>query len=158
MSGLSSTGRVYFPYAMASCNVLIWNARGLNDKSRRDMVHQVVQSCQPVIVCLQETKLAHISVHDVLSILGQGFQSFAYLPAQQTRGGILIAWKKDVFLAECHRVHRHSVSVKFRVDADRAWWFSGIYGPHLDSEKPGFLEELREVRSLQWSMDAHRRF
>lgn len=27
------------------------------------------------------------------------------------------------------------------------WWFSGIYGPHVDADKPAFLDELREVRS-----------
>jgi exonuclease III len=85
---------------MASCNILIWNARGLNDRSRRDMVHQVVQSFQPAIVCLQETKLAHITMHGILSFLGQDFSSsFVFLPAQQTRGGILVAWRSDVFTA-----------------------------------------------------------
>lgn len=43
-------------------------------------------------------------------------------------------------------VHRHFVSVKLRTDGENEWWFSGIYGPHLDAEKPAFLEELREVR------------
>jgi len=132
---------------MAPCNVLIWNVRGLNDKACRDAVHQTVQFCQPALVCLQETKLSHISVHDVLSILGQAFQSFVYLPAQETRGGILVAWRNEVFTTECHCVLRHSVSVKFRTDGENVWWFSGIYGPHLDAEKPAFLEELREVRS-----------
>lgn len=56
--------------SMASSNILIWNAHGLNEKKRRDVVHQVVQSCQPVVVCLQETKLSHISQWDVVSILG----------------------------------------------------------------------------------------
>lgn len=132
---------------MAPYNILIRNARGLNDKLRWDMVHQTVHSCQPAIVCLQETKLAHISNYDVRSILGQDFLSFVYLPAQGSRGGILVAWRKDVFTAECHRVHRHSVSIQFRTDSEQDWWFSGIYGPHLDAEKPAFLEELREVRS-----------
>lgn len=117
----------------------------LNDKARRDAVHQVVQSCQPAIVCLQETKLPHISVHDLLPILGKGYSSFVFLPAQGSRGGILVAWRVD-FAAECHRVLRHSVSVKFRSDDVHSWWFSGVYGPHVDADKPSFLEELREVR------------
>jgi exonuclease III len=95
---------------MAPNNILIWNVRGLNEKSRRDVVHQTVQSCHPAIDCLQETKLVHISVHDVLSILG----IFVFLPAQETRGGILVAWRDDFFIAECHRVQQYSVSVKLR--------------------------------------------
>lgn len=97
----------------------------------------------PAIVCLQETKLALITDRDVLAILGQEYLSFVYLPAQETRGGILVAWKSD-FVAECNQIHRHSVSVKFQAEGEQAWWFSGINGPHLDTEKPAFLEELQE--------------
>jgi exonuclease III len=131
---------------MTSVNCLIWNVRGLNDRARRDTVHQVVQSCGPIIVCLQETKLALISDFDVLSILGQGY-SYVYLAAQETRGGILVAWRSEMISVESHRILLHSVSVKFQADGEEAWWFSGIYGPHQDADKPAFLEELREVRS-----------
>jgi hypothetical protein len=91
--------------------------------------------------------LSTVSAYDVKSILGQYYHSFVYLPAQDTRGGILVAWRDDLFSTESHRVHHHSVSVKFASDGDHAWWFSGIYGPHSDGDKPAFLEELREVRS-----------
>lgn len=80
-------------------------------------------------------------------LLGRVF-TLVCLPEQETRGGILVAWRDDVFLAECHRVHCYSVLIKFKTDGEQSWWFSGIYGPHLDAEKPAFLEELREVRSL----------
>lgn len=50
--------------------------------------------------------------------------------------------------SDCHRIHLHSVSVRFKVDDGAEWWFTGVYGPHQDSEKLGFLEELREVRNL----------
>jgi exonuclease III len=108
----------------------------------------VVQACQPSVVCLQETKLAHITSVDVVAILGQHFSSFVFLPAQETRGGVLVAWQENCFRAISHRVLRHSVSVEFQAEGEQAWSFSGIYGPHRDTEKPGFLHELREVRSL----------
>jgi len=132
---------------MAPFNVLIWNVRGLNDKVRRDVVNQVIQSCCPALVCLQETKLSYISERDILSLLGQDFNSFCYLPAQETRGGTLVAWRNGVFTFECYRVDRHLVSVELQSDGEQAWWFTGIYGPHLDAEKPGFLDELRDVRN-----------
>lgn len=68
-----------------------------------------------MVVCLQETKLTYISDFDVSSIMGQGFSSYVYLPAQETRGGILVAWRGDLTSAESHRVHRHSVTVKFQI-------------------------------------------
>ena len=44
-----------------------------------------------LIICLHETKLSVISECDVLSILGRDFRHFVDLPAQGTRGGILVA-------------------------------------------------------------------
>jgi hypothetical protein len=43
------------------------------------------------LVCLQETKLETISDYDVIQLVGTSFD-YVYLPAVQTRGGILVAW------------------------------------------------------------------
>lgn len=100
---------------MAATKFLVWNARGLNDRARRDALRKVIDDCKPVLVCIQETKLADITEHDVLACLGRDFQDFVYLGAQGTRGGILVAWKRGVLHSEHHRVHPHSVSVQFRL-------------------------------------------
>ena len=126
---------------------MIWNVRGLNDKARRDNLRKVVDDTRPAVVCLQETKLSYISERDVISFLGRDFTKFVFLSAQQTQGGILIAWRDGSFVVSQHRVHRHSVSVLFSNNDDPAWWFTGVYGPHQDDEKLGFIEELREVRA-----------
>jgi hypothetical protein len=74
--------------------------------------------------------------------LGRDFREFVYLGATGTRGGILVAWRQGVLYSD------HSVSVRFRLHDEPAWWFTGVYGPHQDAEKVGFLEELREIRSF----------
>jgi exonuclease III len=132
---------------MDKSSFLIWNVRGLNDKARRDNLRKVVDDAQPAVVCLQETKLSHISERDIISFLGQDSTSFVFLPAQQTCGGILIAWRDSSFTVSHHRVHRHSVSVQFSNNEDPAWWFTGVYGPQRDDEKLHFLEELRKIHA-----------
>ena len=132
---------------MDNINFLIWNAWGLNDRARRDSVRKVVDSCKPALVCIQETKLAVITQRDVISMLGRDFQDFVYLAAQGTRGGILVAWRQGILTSDQYRVHRHSISIRFRIDDEPDWWFTGVYGPHQDAEKASFLNELREVRS-----------
>lgn len=82
---------------------------------------------------------------DVMAILGRAYRQYVFLPAQGSRGGILVAWREGSFSADHWRVHRHSVSVKFSTE-DQHWWFTGVYGPHQDGEKIGFRTELREVR------------
>jgi hypothetical protein len=82
-----------------------------------------------------------------MSILGQDFKKFVFLPAQGTRGGILVTWRDGVFEADVWRIQRHSVSVKFKSGDEHVWWFTGVYGAHQDAEKIAFLDEIREVRA-----------
>ena len=73
--------------------ILVWNARGLNQKARRNSVRDVIFSSNADIVCLQETKVANISQHLFLSVFGTAYDNFISLPAIGTRGGVLIAWR-----------------------------------------------------------------
>ena len=99
---------------MNAFNILIQNAHGLNSTARWDVVRDVVDSCRPDIICLQDTKLAYISTYDILSILGPNFDKFVFLPEEGTRGGILTAWKGYKFEGVAWRVNRHSVLVQFK--------------------------------------------
>jgi exonuclease III len=80
-----------------------WNVRGLNNRARGDPVRTLVGDVRPSIVCLQETKLDVIQQHLVFAMLGINFSEFAYLPASNTRGGILIAAKEsECYISDVH--------------------------------------------------------
>jgi exonuclease III len=87
--------------------VLIWNVRGLNRKARRDVVRDMVGSTRSNIVCLQETKKAAISRRMVMSMLGA---EFVVLPADGTRGGVLLAWKGSTCQGLNTRIDTFSLS------------------------------------------------
>lgn len=72
-------------------NILCWNVRGLNDKSRRDALRGLIHDYNVSAVCIQETKLSSINDQLIYGMLGSSFRSYHYLPAVRTRGGILIA-------------------------------------------------------------------
>lgn len=133
---------------MNPSSILIWNARGLNQKDRCNAVRDVVLSANADIVCLQETKVAVMSHRIILSVFGSAYDKFAILPADGTRGGVIIAWKGGVCQAIATRVDVYSVSVLFSELDGRNWWFTGVYGPQEDEEKIQFLQELRDVRAL----------
>jgi exonuclease III len=96
---------------------LIWNVRGLNDRSRRDIVKSLVLSIKPPVVCLQETKLCSISAFDILSIFGARYSDFVYSPAQGTRGGVLVACRDGVYPSIESLVHDFTVSVKLQEES-----------------------------------------
>jgi exonuclease III len=131
---------------MDMSKILIWNVRGLNQKSRRDVVRCMVDSTRSDVVCLQETKKVAISHRMVMSTLGADFDEFTFLPTAGTHGGILLAWKGCVCKALAMRVDIHSVSVQFDQLEGSSWWFTGVYGPQSDELKIQFLQELRNIR------------
>jgi hypothetical protein len=63
------------------------------------------------MVCLQEMKLEIISDYDV--IRGTCF-NYAYLPAVQTHGDILVAWRAISWVATNTSSQSYSVSVRIR--------------------------------------------
>jgi hypothetical protein len=88
--------------------------------------------------------MAVITRSDVLSILGCGFD-YAYLPATGPRGGILVAWKTDVWMASNFSYRAHSITMQIQDRASSAvWHLTSVYGPTQDAKKEGFLQEIRE--------------
>jgi hypothetical protein len=71
-----------------------------------------------------------------------------YLPAVETRGGILLAWNKSI--VDIERVSYDDYVVTWEViprDNNR-WWITTVYGPQTNEDKLRFLHELVERRSL----------
>ncbi|KAJ1257222.1 hypothetical protein BS78_K172300, partial [Paspalum vaginatum] len=110
-------------------SILVWNARGLNNQARRNSVCDTILSSHADIVCIHATKLAAVSSQLLLTVFGAAFDKFVTLPADGSRGGILIAWKGACCHTISSRVDRYSVSIQFAEQEGRNWWFTGVYGP-----------------------------
>lgn len=92
--------------------VLFWNVHGLNCPAKRAAVRSVITSVRPSVVCLQETKLALVSSSIVTDTLGSEFSDFFALPADGTRGGIILAWRSAIIALSnppCGRLPRLSL-------------------------------------------------
>lgn len=130
--------------AMEKLNILSWNVRGLNSRARRDDVRLVVDDCCASVVCLQETKLDVVTDSIILEMLGTRFMDYAFLPASETRGGILVAARRD--LVSLVDVHLGCFSITVKVQGANTWWLTSVYGPQDDREKVLFMEELLAIR------------
>jgi exonuclease III len=92
-----------------NCVIVNWNVRGLNMRARRSVVRELVRDTRPTIVTLQETKLDHLDKDLVSEILGSDFmENFVFLPAQNTRGGILLAVHEDHY-----KIHSSDLGVHY---------------------------------------------
>jgi exonuclease III len=128
--------------------ILCWNVRGLNDLAKRNAVRVFLESVSVSIVCLQETRLNVIDDFVVMQCLGSSFDGFAYLPAVETRGGILLAWNKSVVDIGSISLDTHALTGEVIPRDDNRWWITTVYGPQSSDDKISFLQELGERRSL----------
>jgi hypothetical protein len=80
--------------------------------------------------------------------LGPSFDGFDYLPAEETRGGILLAWKSSEISILTLSHDSYSVTGEVRSSSSEPWWIMVIYGPQRAEDKTAFLTELEERRSL----------
>lgn len=115
------------------CSCVTWNIRGLNNPARRRAVASFLNSHQCNLVCLQETKLVVVTNSVISETLGSRFvDNFAYLPADGTRGGILVAASADHFAITAlpHLTGAFSITVNVRDLSDNSEWsLSCVYGP-----------------------------
>jgi hypothetical protein len=99
-------------------------------------------------VCLQETKLAVIDDFVIMQCLGPSFDGYVYLPADETRGGILLAWDTSVIEIAHVSFDSYAITGEVKSKDNNRWWISTVYGPQSREEKMVFLTELAERRSL----------
>ena len=127
--------------------ILMWNVRGLNDAAHRELVRETVNCSRPMIVCLQETKLSSFNNTPAMETLGQYLDSYLELGAQGTRGGILLAWNKDM-ISMTNAVNRvFTISAMIKVaSSDTQFLMTTCYGSADDGRKEDFLAELNAIK------------
>jgi exonuclease III len=106
-----------------NCIVLNWNARGLNNKTRRDVVRKMVSETRATVVTIQETKLELVDRAVVFETLGSRFvDNFVVLPASGTRGGILLAVDEDFYSLAVTERGVHSVTALISANSGLVQW------------------------------------
>ena len=81
------------------------------------------------VVCLQETKLSFIDRAMVAQCCGNDFSEFAYLPAEGSRGGVLLAWKGNHYSLPGVTILTQAVAVTGCNAKGEQFGIIGVYGP-----------------------------
>ncbi|KAH7666231.1 RNA-directed DNA polymerase protein [Dioscorea alata] len=129
--------------------ILSWNVRGLGKPSKRHLVKEIISSSRSDIICLQETKLQDVHKSTWRTIGGVRLNSFDFLPAQGSAGGIIVAWDRAQALGTLFHKETFSISIKFMNTSNNFTWIcTCVYGPVTRSLKVEFWNELRNIRNL----------
>jgi exonuclease III len=152
--GLEEQQRAMWPVMDLDLSVASWNLRGLNNRARRNSICLFLSSFNLSLVCAQETKLRQVDSVIISQTFGHAFDEFDFIPADGTRGGIILAWRSDVLQISTLHKGEFSITAKVtsRKDA-RTWAVTSVYGPQEIADKVRFLQELSQVGSsmqLPW--------
>lgn len=129
--------------------ILSWNCRGLGLIEKCNVVRETIRASRCDICLLQETKLNEISLTYVMMFLPSYFSpDCVYNCANNSSGGIIIAWKKCFVLLKCWST-RHTTSAVLRNQiSGQEMCVTVVYGPSIDSAKPEFIRELHGLTDL----------
>jgi hypothetical protein len=100
------------------------------------------------VVCFLETKLQVVDRTTVDRCLGREFDEYFFLPADGTRGDILLAWKSAVVSLSNPHYSNNAITERVGGSDSIGWWLTGVYGPQADIDKCLFLQEIKDIRDL----------
>ena len=109
------------------------------------MIKELAYRNNVSLVCLQETKLSFIDRAMVAQCCGNDFSEFAYLPAEGSRGGVLLAWKGNHYSLPGVTILTQAVAVTGCNTKGEQFGIIGVYGLQGWDEKMQFLHELRQT-------------
>jgi exonuclease III len=127
-------------------NVAIWNLRGLNNPARRNSIFLFLSAFNLSMVCVQESKLQVVDSCIIFQTFGSAFDGFDFIPADGTKGGIIVAWKSNMLRVNTLHKGEFSITVEITSLKDaRTWAMTTVYGPQEDGDKVRFLHELTHI-------------
>lgn len=139
-----------------SFSVLSWNVRGLGRQEKCDAVRDALSIYRPHIACIQETKLDAIDARKSKTFLPSFLNTFIYVPADGSRGGILTAWNDGVLSAGAPTRTPFSLTVPFTsTTTGHSFFLTNTYAPSDHRHTDAFLADLAHLAprsDVNWAL------
>ena len=84
-----------------------------------------------------------------LELTGPDFD-YLCLPSVGASGGVIIAWRRDCWVASQPCLRKFSATVRLHPvqgDDSESWWLTLVYGPTTSHLKPLLLQELLDLQN-----------
>ncbi|KAK9154956.1 hypothetical protein Sjap_002436 [Stephania japonica] len=128
--------------------IVSWNVRGINAVTKRREVKEEVRLMNPDILVIQETKKMVIDRWDITSIWRGRFKEWVFLPAEGTKGGIVIVWDVRKVKVVNNITGEFSISIQVEEAGGVNWWLTGVYGPASTRGRSRFWDEVAALAGL----------
>jgi exonuclease III len=124
-----------------------WNVRGLGDDSKNETIYKAIDDAKADIICLQETKLAQITVFKARKFLPPKFTDFLYHPSDGASAGLLIAWSPKDFNIQLLDSRKCALTVLVDSNSDDTQFvLTNVYAPCEQAERSEFFSEIKDLQ------------
>ena len=126
-----------------------WNVRGLRDERRRGIVGRYLREWGAEIICLQETMRAQLEQRTWTTLGWESGVAHVTIEASGRSGGILLAWKEDLFDHLCTWRGRHVVAAHLKSRRDGTpFVVASVYDPTHPGRREELWEDLRQLHGV----------
>jgi len=135
-------------------NILTWNIRGLNGRSKQRILRNCIKAEDPDILLLQETKCAGQTVEAILKKFKHNCDSY-HLDLKGAAGGLAILLNHATFILDQGFSTPSTLTVHYRaISLDKDEMITNAYGPQNNQDKYLFIQNLAYLGTLgehkQW--------
>lgn len=131
-----------------------WNIRGLNNRGKQRYLNERLKKEKPSIMIVQETKISTVKMREILNRNRNRYEMMGQ-DAVGSAGGLVIIWNpEEIQFSNWMSFPRILTRTTSIVGTTEEVIITGVYGPHIQSEKENFLQNLKALRCLipgkQW--------
>ena len=114
-----------------------WNLRGLGDDDKCSIARDAISLANPMVCCIQETKLDVTTVFKACSFLPTSLSEFVTVDVDGSRGGMLTAWDTR-HLSLCSSIHRNFslTTVLASTVSNLTFSLTNVYAPRTTAAPP----------------------
>ena len=131
-------------------NVLNWNVRGINSRTRWDDLRDKIDESKCGIICLQETKKDVFDQYYLRNFSHRRFNQYAYTPSVGLSGGLITIWNGSLFSGTIISQSSFQITVKLLCNlSGHIFYVSNIYGPCQNENRSDFFDWLDNIDASQ---------
>lgn len=125
--------------------IFIWNCRGAASSAFYRFCKQYMESSNPEILVILETRIDPLKIKRTFSLLG--FEGFISSEVRGFAGGIVVAWKESYANITLIAKSFQHIHLKVVSSLDGEWFFTPIYASPNDDTRSELWEEPFSIAS-----------
>jgi exonuclease III len=141
---------VFFRCCRVTTKIISYNIRGLGGVEKRKEILHLIYEKNPVVVCIQESKMEVVDQFLVASLWGSTDVGFSFRPSVWASRGIITLWNPLVVEVEFSVSFEHALIIGGRLKKDnREFGVANVYAPCDSSGKQVLWDRLGEFLRSQ---------